>query len=270
MLPFAAFASALPAILLPSCSAATVLGAEACMHAAVEVPEFPAVWSTADAWELSWVSADGAGAAMMLAPGSVADIRLPRLAEAALLCSARFGSSRSLPYGAIWPLDRLPDGSLAVTAIGGYAAALAAVLYRAGCTCCSLDLRRFVQEAAARLADPWDVDPAALAAVVAERRFSVEYLRPPPMVEVAVDGLDSPMAPDGPWSAAVVPDGSGHALVRVACGGVRRWFGGGYELVVGVSASGVASWTLGPGCSGKLMKKVLPDPSMLVTEASPP
>ncbi len=269
-LPWAAFASALAAMLLPSCSAAAGPGPDASMHVAIELPEFPAVWSKADAWELSWVSSDGTGSELDLAPGAVADVRLPRLREAALLCSARFGNSRSLPYGAVWPLDWRPDGTVSVSAIGGYAAALAAVLYRAGCTCCGLDLRRFAQEAAARLADPWDVDPAALAPVAAERRFSVDYLRQPAMVEVAVDGIGCAMVPDSPWSAVVVPDGSGHALVRVACGGIRRWYGGGYELVVGVSVSGVPSWTLGPDSSGMPMQKVLPEPSMLVTEASPP
>jgi len=240
------------------------------MHVVVELPEFPAGWSEADAWELSWVSADGTSAATILAPGAAADLCLPRLQEAALLCSARFGDSRSLPYGAVWPLDGRLDGTIRMSAFGGYAATLAAVLYRAGCPCCGFDMRRFVFEAATRLADPWDVDPAALAPIVAERRFSADYLRQPEMVEVVVDGLECAMSPDSPWSGAVMPDGSGHARVLAACGRVRRWFGGGYELVVGVSASGVASWTLGPACSGMLMEKVLPAPSMLVTEASPP
>jgi hypothetical protein len=254
--------------LMGSCSAAVGLGGGAYMHAVVELPDFPTGWAGADAWELSWVSAEDCGQPMTLPPGSRADLYLPRLHEAAILCSARFGSSRSLPYGAVWPLDREQDGSIRVSAAGGYAAALALVFYRASSLCCCFDLRRFAAESVARLPDPWDVDPASLAFIAAERRFSVDYLRQPEMVEVVIDGLVCAMSPDSPWGRAAIPDRSGQARVRIACGRIRRWYGGGYELAVGVSASGVASWTL--ACSGMLMKKVLPEPSMLLTEASPP
>lgn len=240
------------------------------MRAAVELPDFPACWAGADAWELSWVSSDDSGQSLTIAPGSSVDLYLPRLDQAAILCSARFGSSRSLPYGAVWPLDRMQDGSIRVCASGGYAATLASVLYRAGSPCCWFDLGRFASEAVARLPDPWDIDPASLASIVAERRFSVDYLRQPEMVDVVIDGLGCAMSPDSPWGRVATPDGSGKALVRMACGRIRRWYGGGYELAVGVSAAGAASWTLAPACSGIVMKNVLPEPSMLLTEASPP
>lgn len=240
------------------------------MHAAVEVPALPSGWADADGWELGWLSATERSQPVMVSPGETVDLWLPRLEEAAVLCSARYGPLRSLPFGALWPLDRDMDGTVRIGATGGYAAELAATFYRSGSAASLLDMRRFVAEAVARLPDPWDVDPAGLAVVAADQSFSVGYLRQPPMVDVPIDGLDRALSPDGPWSLAAVPDDAGRASVRVACGRVRRWFGGGYVLAVGVSASGLASWTLGAADSGMLMENVLPEPSMLATEASPP
>ena len=252
-----------------ACSAAAIIGGGSYMHAAVHVPALPAGWMDADGWELSWVSATERSQPVLALPGETVHLLLPRLEEAALLCSARFGSSRSLPFGALWPLDRDVDGTVRIGATGGYAAELAATFYRSGSAACLLDMRRFVAETVARLTDPWDVDPVGLATIAADRSFTVGYLSQPPMVDVPIDGLNRALSPDGPWSLAAIPDDSGRASVRVACGRVRRWFGGGYVLAVGVSASGLASWTLGAADSGMLMEKVLPEPSILVTEASP-
>lgn len=258
------------ACLVSACSAAANIHGGSYMHAAVEVPALPACWADAEGWELSWVSATERGQPVPVSPGTTVDLWLPRLEEAAVLCRARFGPSRSLPFGALWPLDLGIDGTVQVGADGGYAAELAAALYRSGSSACRLDMRRFVAEALARLPDPWDVDPAGLAAIVADRGFSVGYLGQPAMVDVAIDGLERVLSPDGPWSTAAVPDDTGRTSVRVASGRIRRWFGGGYVLAVGVSASGLACWTLGPADSGTAMENVLPEPSTLATEASPP
>ena len=243
------------------------------MRVAVEVPDFPPVWAAAEAWELSWVSSDESGDAVRAMPGRTVTLDLPRGKDAAIRCAAVFGRIRTLPYGAAWPQGLSGDGVLRPSAAGGYAAALAETLLRAGCGRCPIDLPRFADEAESRLGDPWDVDPVMLAPAVAGRGFRVDYLRAPARASAVVSGLPAPLAPDSPWGAPAVPDGTGTAVVELAVGRVRRWMGGGYELAALASPEFGAVWTLsGPSGdqSGTRMTKVLPAPSLLDTDASPP
>lgn len=259
--------------LLGACDSPEGLPAGYGMKISVLVPEFPPQWSEADAWELSWVSAAASGGPVLAAPGQEARLVLPRGDEAAVFCRAVFGSGRTLPYGAAWPQGLSADGTLRLSAGGGYAASLAAVFYNAGLRRCGFDLQRFAFEAEDRLADAWDLDPAALAVVAAERRFRSEHLNAPDRAAVTVGGLAEALVPDSPWGKPAVPDEAGTAIVELPPGRVRRWLGGGYELCVSVSLLDGAAWTLsGPGGrpSGMRMTKELPEPSLLVTEASPP
>jgi len=214
------------------------------MAVRVELPAFPAAWSAAEAWELSWVSADGSGGPIRAMPGTVAVLDLPRGYEAAVECRAVLCGGLSLPYGAPWPQWLADDGALRPSAAGGFAAAFAVPFYAAGCGECGFDLRRLASEAESRLDDPWDVDPVALGRIAAGGAFRADYLKAAEPSSVAVSGLPSTLYPDSPWGEPAVPDGSGAAVVAVARGRVRRWTGGGYELRVGVSSSGEAAWTL--------------------------
>jgi len=214
------------------------------MPVRVELPALPAAWSGAEAWELSWVSADGSGGPIRAMPGTVAVLDLPRGYEAAVECRAVLGGGLSLPYGAPWPQWLTDDGTLRPSAAGGFASAFAVPFYAAGCGECGFDLVRLAAEAEGRLSDPWDVDPVALGRVAAEGKFRADYLKAAEPSSVAVSGLPATLYPDSPWGEPAVPDGTGAAVVTVARGRVRRWTGGGYELRVGVSSSGEAAWTL--------------------------
>lgn len=252
------------------CSCSPSLGD---MAVRVDLPAFPAAWSGAEAWELSWVSAAGSGGPFRVMPGTAAELDLPRGYEAAVLCRAVFDGGLSLPYGAPWPQWLTEDGVLRPSAAGGFAASFAATFYAAGCGACGFDLRRLAVEAEARLSDPWDVVPIVLGLIASEGSFRVDYLRAPELFPVEILGLPSALYPDSPWNEPVVPDALGAAVVAVARGRVRRWIGGGYELRVGVSPSGVAAWTLSSAesaRSGIVIEKMLPKPSLLSAEASPP
>jgi hypothetical protein len=131
-------------------------------------------------------------------------------------------------------------------AAGGYACALAAVLYRGGATHAGFDLPRFARESEARLADPWDVDPGSFASVVLEARFRADHLNAPGRVAVELTGIPCALSSDSPWGTAIEPDGLGAATAYIAPGRVHRWLGGGYLLSVYLSASGEAAWTLSP------------------------
>jgi len=210
----------------------------------VVLPDLPAVWADADGWEVSWLSPDDTGGPFRAAPGSALELVLPRGGEAAVLCQAVYGSARTLPYGAPWPQGLSDDGILRLDAAGGYAASLAAAFYRAGCDICPLDLSRFAREAAERLADPWDIDPASFSPVVAGLAFRVDYLRAPVRAQAAIGGVPRALAPDSSWGRRAVPDGSGNVTLELAAGRVRRWIGGGYELAVSLSTSGDVAWTM--------------------------
>ncbi len=214
------------------------------MPVQVVLPDLPSAWADAQGWELSWLSFDDSGGPVRAAPGSALELRLPRGGEAAVLCRAVYGNARTLPYGAPWPQGLSDDGLLGLDAAGGYAASLAAAFYKAGYGTCPLDLPRFAREAEARLADPWDVDPASFSPVVAGLLFRVDYLRTPVRGQATVGGVPCTLAPDSPWGRRAVPDGSGNVALELAPGRVRRWIGGGYELAVSISTSGDVAWTL--------------------------
>ena len=216
------------------------------MSVRVALPGLPSVWAGADAWEVSCISRDGSSASLVAKPGTEVVLELPRADEAAVYCTAVCRADRSLPYGALWPQGLDADGVLYPSASGGYACVLAAVLYRGGAAFAGFDLPRFADEAVARMADPWDVDPVGFALLVAESRFRADYLGAPDHAIVAITGIPCAMSPDSPWGAVVEPDGSGTATVSIAPGRVRRWLGGGYVLSVCVSVSGDAAWTLSP------------------------
>jgi len=201
------------------------------------------------------------------------ELVLPRGSEAAVFCRAVFCTDRTLPYGAVWPQGLSSDGTLCLSAAGGYAASLAAVFYHSGLRYCGFDLQRFALEAEARLEDPWDLDPATLAVIVAERRFRVDHLNEPGRVAVTVSGLAGTLVSDSPWGKPAEPDETGAAIVELPLDTVRRWLGGGYVLSVGVSSRDGPAWTLsGPAGTQSGMRNTneLPEPSLLVTDASPP
>jgi len=266
--------------LLGACASPEGLAAGAGMKVVLVVPAFPQCWAQADAWELSWVSATASSGPATAAPGQTVELVLPRGSEAAVFCRAAFGASRTLPYGAVWPQGLSADGDLPLSAAGGYAASLAAVFYNAGLWHCGIDLEHLAKEADARLDDPWDLDPAGLAVIVAERRFRVDHLKAEGRVAVTVTGLPValmglPMVlvPDSPWGRPAMLDASGATIVELPARRVRRWLGGGYELCVLVSSRDGPAWTLSaPDGSqrGMRMTNELPEPSLLVTDASPP
>ncbi len=272
-------ALACTAVMLGACAQPPGLPSGSGMHVAVMIPAFPPHWTEAVAWELSWVSAGASGGPATVRPGQVVELVLPRGSEAAVVCRAVFGDDRSLPFGAVWPQGLASDGTLALDAAGGYAASLAAVFYQAGVRHGGFDFQHFGLEAEARLDDPWDLAPATLAVIVAERRFRVDHLKAPLRVAVSVSGLAGPLVSDSPWGKPAVPDESGATSVELPLGTVRRWLGGGYVLCVSVSSRDGPAWTLsGPSGtsglsgiqSGMRSTNELPEPSLLVTEASPP
>jgi len=227
------------ALVLASCAAP---GSR--MWVEVDLPPFPVAWVGAGGWELSWT--DGVeGGTVRAGPGERVALALPRDGFATVTCAALFGDRKTLPLGALWPSGRRADGGLSPDAPGGYAAALALVLLRAGFDPAGFDLERFGSEAAARMADPWDLPPASLAPAVVQGRFRADHLRAPRTTPAVVAGLDGPLAPDSPWGAILAPGPDGTAAVDLGAA-PRSWFGSGRTLTASIDATGRPAWTLAP------------------------
>lgn len=226
------------------------------MAVRVSLPAMPPVWSGADGWELDWRCLDVRGEAMAANPGDTLVLFLPRTGFAAIRCKPVFGTSRGLPYGAIWPLETESRRELGLSPGGGFSAELAFRLYQGGYDAGDFNLGRLAREAELRVADPWDCDMGALAWAAAEGRFRADYLRAPGRSVVMVHGLPGWMAPASPWGKVLEPDAQGQVTLS-ASPGIHRWFGSDQELVVSVSSDGSSEWIL-RGTAGRVMQKVLP------------
>lgn len=216
------------------------------MAVTVELPAFPEAWPGASAWVVSAAWAGGECCPVEAMPGEAVELRLPRSAEAAVLCAARIGAGLTKPYGAVWPQGFGADGLLRPSAPGGWAASAAVLLYRAGYRECGLDLPRLASEVEARMADPWDLEPAAILPAALDGRLRADHLKAPPSVEITVDlrraGLV--LASESPWGAAAEAGSDGLASVSVPLGSFRRWFGGAYELAAWTPDGGDPAWIL--------------------------
>lgn len=242
------------------------------MDIEVALPPFPEAWRGAGSWELSWTSAAGSGGPWTLPPDSTALIALPRRSEAVILCRASIGGALTLPYGACWPQELTDDGTLYLSAAGGWAASAAARLYLAGMGECGLDIPRLAREVAERLDDPWDLDPASILPAVVDGRLRADHLKAPAYSPLELSGVPGPLSPDSPWGAPIEPDGEGRASVSLPIGSLRRWMGGGFELLAWAPEAGEAAYVVrgSDPAAGTLIVNALPAPSRLSTEASPP
>lgn len=212
----------------------------------VQLPEPPPGWSGAEGWELS---ADGGASWSPVPAGGRALIPLPRGEGAFILARARFGAGRTEAYGAFWPQDAAGPGAGTVVRLragGGWAVAVGRALAGAGLDPGSFNLPRLGREAEAGLADPWRLEPYAVARALAAGAFRADQLREPALRDEELAGL--PTALRGRVLASASPSGASLAIgadgrAAVTIGAVpARWLGFGYELSAGLSPEGEAAW----------------------------
>lgn len=237
---------------LAPCALALVAAALSCTLAAaelpviVELPDPPPAWSEADGWELS---ADGGSSWAPAPAGGRLVIGLARSRTAFIMARARFGSGRTEAYGAVWPQDAVDEGARPLLRLGagaGWAADVGAALAGAGCEPGRFNLSRLAREVEARTADPWRLDPYAVARAMLGGAFRADYLREPSLWDEALAGLPPALygrslASASPRGAALAVDGEGRAAVRLGAVSAR-WLGFGYELSAGLSPEGEAVW----------------------------
>lgn len=165
------------------------------------------------------------------------------------MARARFGSGRTEAYGAVWPQDAVDEGAGPLLRLGagaGWAAAVGAAMAGAGWDPGGYDLRRLGREVEARAADPWRLEPYAVARAMVGGAFRADYLREPSLRDEALTGLPPALrgrslASASPRGEALAVDGEGRAAVRLGDVSVR-WLGFGYELSAGLSPEGEAVW----------------------------
>lgn len=200
-------------------------------------PPLPEAWS-APGFVSGW-SLEAAGLSSWLAPG--ADVGLEVGAEEVLpvfLLASVAGNPLPLrPLGTVWP-HCLAGERLVPTAAGGWAASVCAMLSsRDARLAASVDWARLEREAASRLADPWALEPALVAARLADGAFRVTDLSAPASASVQLEGLPGAFVDESPAGAPLAPDPEGKAAARLPPG-VRRFLAPGLALDVSVDADG--------------------------------
>lgn len=237
---------------LAPCALALVAAALSCtlaadgLSAVVELPDPPPAWSDADGWELS---VDGGSSWAPVPAGGRLVVGLPRSRPAFILARARFGPGRTEAYGAVWPQDAVDEGAGPLLRLGagaGWAAAVGIALASAGCNPGGFNLARLGREIEAGAADPWRLDPYAVARAMVGGAFRADYLREPSPRDASLAGLPPPLrgrrlASASPRGEALAVDGEGGAALRLGAVGAR-WLGFGYELSAGLSPEGEAVW----------------------------
>ncbi len=213
------------------------------MSQAINMPEFPEVWAEASNWELRWESDDGSSGTFAARPGSTVSLDLPIAGSALIFARALYGTKSTKPYGALWPQDLDVDGALRLSAEGGWCASMALPLMRWGWDLRCFNWDRLGDELSARLADPWEIDPASFCANVVEGEFRADYLRPPNIrLETPVSGIGQTLFPASPWGQVLVPDAVGDLRASVSPGSYS-WMNGRSCLRMSVSASGEVNYT---------------------------
>lgn len=224
----------------------------------VTLPEFPAIWSGALAWELSWINDRGGTGLLCLPAGRTVYLPLGRDSEALVELRALFpliGSAaffRTQPLGAVYPLQLRSEGGLVPDIGGGWCAALARPLFVNGWRLAQFNWRRLSLELAARFEDPWLLDPQQLVPKLAEGQFRADYLKHTgDAIFVFVPetggfaGLfqgDSRLVPASPLGPALVwGDFLAGCFLRP---GRYRWFIEGVELSLDLSLGGDRLWSL--------------------------
>ncbi|HOX17111.1 MAG TPA: hypothetical protein PKW82_01530 [Spirochaetales bacterium] len=203
-------------------------------------PPLPEAWAaggTVSGWKLE---ADGFRA--WLAPGCTAEFEVGT-AEVlpVFLRAAVAGNPLPLrPLGSVWP-HCLAGGTLAPSAAGGWAASVCAILAaRDRRLAASVDWSRLEREVSSRLPDPWTLEPALVAARLADGAFRVTDLDAPELFPVALAGLPGLFVDESPAGASLAPDADGKAVAYLPPG-VRRFLAPGLALTVSVDREGRAT-----------------------------
>lgn len=187
---------------------------------------------------------------------------------------------RTLPFGALLPYDLQPGSTVRPDAVGGWLAVMAIRLLEQGWDSTGFNWPRLRAELAARLPDPWLLDPALIRPLLAEGRFRADYLKTSTLHysvswmragrgrlcesavgnPVAVDeSADRPAGLDAlagaelrPLPASVfgpAPDAAGRQDGFCLIPGNYRWLWQGQEVRVQLQADGECYWTSGPPLS---------------------
>ncbi len=145
------------------------------------------------------------------------------------------------PFGARVPASAAAGGAavLVCTPGGGFEGELALRLAAAGIDWRRFDFGRFGAELAARIADPWELDPARLAAAIACGNFRASLLDPPDRFRVSIACPEGTLVPASPFAPSVALAGG---VAELELGpGTRSFFGASGSVEVSVDGRGRAT-----------------------------
>ena len=204
----------------------------------VVIPQLPASFIGLGDVELllRWWDEAGRTLERPVSPGECLSISLPRHAGGTLLVEAWHRGRRLRPAGALYPegfepaILPLPRGKprLVVRWEDGWCASVWRLIEEAG-GAPSYDFARLGKESAARLPDPWTVEPRIVAKALLEGSFRSDQLRVRGARVVSLPG-PGPWFPDSPL--AQVPQASESGYSTILGTGLWHFYSRGLELFV--------------------------------------
>lgn len=167
----------------------------------IAMPQLPAVWAhiAPPVYELVWTDEEGRARTAYVPSGQSAVVTVARGVKQAVLAFPIVFQTRLKPAGGLYPeyLNNIgrpfpsdESDELTIDFEGGYIAAVAGIISKAGFNPWILRLSRLKQDWRVREADPWSVDPALVAsrlidgtyssAVFSQKAEAVTVSLPPP------------------------------------------------------------------------------------------
>lgn len=185
---------------------------------AVAMPQVPAAWAhiAPPVYELVWTDEEGRRRCSYVPSGQRAVITVARGVSQAVIAFPILFQKRLKPAGGLYPAnlnnpERLfpsdePD-ELIIGFEGGYIAAVAGIIAKAGFNPWNFRLDRLIKDWSSRRTDPWDVDPACVASRLIDGTYTASmFAQKTEAVSVALP-LPADWFPESPFASLREEDG---------------------------------------------------------------
>jgi hypothetical protein len=208
----------------------------------IAIPTLPEAWKGLEGMELALSFRDSSGRwrELPVLAGETRSLALSSSRACAIIVEARNRGRALKPAGVIYPSGTRPRQTafpVSVTRLepswrGGWTASVFRLLDEAGLPT-GYDFDRLEKEAAARLGDPWAIEPRTVARSLAEGSFRLDRLKAPDPLPVILPG-PGPWVPASPFASPPVAIEGGYRAELVP--GLRQFFSNDLELFVACGA----------------------------------
>ncbi len=207
-----------------SCRAAGSLFAPPPMELSIRFPSLPGAWALLNRESaIEWVVVGSEGAAA----DGLGSVTVPasRIVPVAAVPYVTFGGERCglRPAGAVYPYHLTAGGELVLSWREGFAASVLLELASRSFPLDGLNVRRFLDDTAAKCADPWELDRETLLEAVLSGTANGRAVRRMPGFPVSIQFPDGVWLPDSVFGEIAVSVNGTLSLERLSAG-THRFF----------------------------------------------